>query len=189
MTTNRSMRSGNQIRYARTVGLTSAIGYGASISAGVGIYVLLGPLIRESNAGITAYAYFLTLLIAILIILTVAERVSVLPIQHGVYGLSRSATQLSLPFFTGWLMWGGLACLSGLLGWGIAVYAQILVNLFAPEEAMQIAWLAPAVTALAIGSILLSGQPDRQRYVVVVFIGAAFAAIAATRWTRDSESR
>jgi amino acid transporter len=62
---------------------------GASISVGLGVYILLGPLLLVAGQQSLGPPYLVMAIIAVPIILTYAERAGVTPGSGGAYNLAR----------------------------------------------------------------------------------------------------
>ena len=77
------------IRYSRYLGASTLVAMGSNISIGVGIYLLIGPILQIVGHK-TPMAYLLTLFFFIPIILTLAERMPIIRHAGGVYALTRA---------------------------------------------------------------------------------------------------
>ncbi len=134
------------IRYSRYLGVSTLVAMGANISVGVGIYLLIGPILKIIGQQ-TPMAYLLTLVFFIPIILTLAERAPIIRDAGGIYDLTRARESVRPGFINGWMLMGGLLGLGALLAFGVALYfnyflAQFFENL-------------PSTTILTIILVLL----------------------------------
>lgn len=105
------------IRSSRFIRLSTAIALGSLATVGLGVYLLVGPILRNLGQQ-TPFAYFLTVLFFAPVILVLAERAAIIRGRGGIFNLARSGDVVSLGYWTGWLLAFGYFCLAALYAWG-----------------------------------------------------------------------
>ncbi|MEA3337171.1 MAG: DUF389 domain-containing protein [Chloroflexota bacterium] len=135
-------------RFSRVLGLNRTIVLGASVSVGVGIYILLGLADQLAGRGSASVAYILMMIAALPIILTYAERAGVTP-GNGAYNLARLGGNLMLTFAAGWVLLAGYIALISLLAWGVGLQIDIITNEFF-EFGLPIKWVGAAAVLLVV---------------------------------------
>jgi len=162
------------VRFSRVLGLPWLVALGASVTVGLGVYTLLTLFVKNLGTGQVIAPYVGLGAVAIPIVLTLAERAAVVPGSGGLYRLARNSGTLWVGYFGGWLMLGGYAVLTALLGWGMALGVDLLlVELFG--LAIDVRWIAAGVLGLvAIASLQGIGAAWRTRaafvYASLVFL-------------------
>ena len=122
--------SENAIRFSRVLNLKQLVAMGSSLSVGVGVFILLGVFTRLAGAQSLITPYLVMAVAALPIVLTYSERLAVLPGSGGAYNLARTSKQVWLVYLVGWFLLGGFVALIALLGWGVALYLDLLLTLF-----------------------------------------------------------
>jgi amino acid transporter len=135
------------VRHSRVLRLSWIVALGASVSAGLGVYTLLGHYVRLAGGYSTAVSYLGLMAIALPMILTYAERAGVIPGGGGAYSLSRAGGRLGVTYATGWMLIAGYASLAALLGWGMALHLDLLLERFF-DLSIPLPWLAAALIGL-----------------------------------------
>ena len=77
------------IRSSRFIRLSTAIALGSLATVGLGVYLLVGPILRNLGQQ-TPFAYFLTVLFFAPVILVLAERAAIIRGRGGIFNLARS---------------------------------------------------------------------------------------------------
>jgi amino acid transporter len=85
MTENSPSQQRNAVRFSRVFTLPWLVSLGVSVSIGIGIFILSGPLIQITGASSLVFSYILFLIVAIPIIFTYAERSSLIRGGDGAY--------------------------------------------------------------------------------------------------------
>jgi uncharacterized hydrophobic protein (TIGR00271 family) len=132
------------VRYSRELGRRVLTTLGVSVSIGVLLYTLLGPLTTLAGGESLVQTFVLMGVISVLIVLTYSERIGVIPGSGGPYNLARMSRFLWLEFFTGWLLAGGYVSLGALLSYGASIYVDIILRQFLVFE-IELRWLSLAV--------------------------------------------
>ncbi|MDX1379460.1 MAG: amino acid permease, partial [Anaerolineales bacterium] len=97
--------------------LSTAIALGSLATVGLGVYLLVGPVLKNLGSQ-TLIAYVLTVIFFIPVILVLAERAAVIRGRGGLFNLARSGDIVWLSYWTGWLLLSGYFCLIALFAWG-----------------------------------------------------------------------
>jgi uncharacterized hydrophobic protein (TIGR00271 family) len=150
----------------------SVTALGASISVGLGVFVLLGQFSQVAGQQDLAAPYILLAIMAVPLILTYAERLGVTPGSGGAYNLARTSGLVWLTYGAGWFILGGYLCLIALLGWGAALHLDLIAGYFFGQQ-LDLIWLTVIVIGLAtLLSILgTSGNwKSRSTYVYLTLI-------------------
>lgn len=105
------------IRFSRFMRLPTAIALGSLATVGLGVYLLVDPILRNLGQQ-TPFAYVLTILFFTPMILVLAERSAVSRGRGGIFNLARSNDVVSFSYWTGWLLAFGYFCLAALYAWG-----------------------------------------------------------------------
>ena len=119
----------SSIRYSRYLGVSTLVAMGSNISVGVGIFLLIGPILQIMGYQ-TPMAYVLTLIFFLPIILTLAERMPAIRNAGGIYDLTRAQENVRRGFINGWMLLGGLLGLGALLALGTTQYVTYLLAQF-----------------------------------------------------------
>ena len=114
------------IRYSRYLGVSTLVAMGSNISLGVGLFLLIGPILQIMGYQ-TPAAYVLTLVFFIPIILTLTERMPIIRNAGGIYDLTRAQENVRRGFINGWMLLGGLLGLGAFLAVGAAEYVNYLL--------------------------------------------------------------
>lgn len=141
------------VRYSRTVTLSWAVALGASVTVGLGVFVLLGSLGPLAGRQL-APAYLLAVALFTPVALTYAERAVVTPGSGGPYSLARAGEANRRAYFAGWLLLGAYVVLAALLGWGAALHLNLSLARFLDLPIVS-SWLAPALVILVALNELL----------------------------------
>jgi len=130
------------------------VAMGVSVAIGLGVYTLPGPLVQVAGRQALGPPYLLMAVIAIPIILTFAERASVISGTGGPFNLARRSRYLWLTYGTGWLLLGGYPVVVALLGWGTALHLNLITH-YLFNLSLDLSQLAVIIIGLAaLNSIL-----------------------------------
>lgn len=178
---NADSNNSTVVRYSRVIGTPWAVALGLSVSVGLGLFTLLGVFAGVDSRSLVS-GYLLSALVALPFIATYLERALVVPGRQGVYSLARSSNVLLHRFMTGWLLLGGYAVLVALLGYGVSLYLELLLDRVLDLGISQVKVLTLLVVAVAAPLVLyLAGVRWRWRTLVVVLAAAFVALIALMR--------
>lgn len=157
------------VQISRVMRLPGLVALGASVSAGLGVYTLLGQYMQLSPSQ-AAGAYLLLVIVGLPIVLTYAERAAVIPGGGGAYNLAQAGELGWLAYISGWLLLGGFVSLIALLGWGGGLHLNlILKSLF--EQTADLPTLAVAIIGLMALNNLLGTSRTRQTRAVIITTG------------------
>jgi uncharacterized hydrophobic protein (TIGR00271 family) len=161
---------------------------GLSVSVGLGVFgVLTNSFQTISVPDALTTPYLLLAIVAIPIVLTLAERGAVVAGTGGVYSLVRHSGWLWQSYFTGWLLLGGHLVLSSLLGFSAALHLNLLFQqLFALS--LDLSLLATIIIGVTTLNMLLETSwtwSTRSKIIFtgVVFLGVLFLLKASNIWT------
>lgn len=175
------------VRYSRVLSLTGAIALGASVTVGLGVFVLLGTTTEVARVGTP---YGLLALAFLPVVLTFAERGLASPGGRGVFRLGGLGEPSWAIFAGDWLALGGYASLVAVLGWGVALFVNpLLQRLLAVTIDETLLALAVIILMTWISALGLHGsRRTRTRlvylsvFVLVIVIGWGwFAPVAMAR--------
>ncbi len=150
MSTKSTPRIPGAVRFSRAMRLRWIVAMGATISVGLGVFILLGPFVQLAGRQHVTTPYLLLIVIAIPLVLTFTERLAVIPGSGGIYNLGRTSGKVSITFATGWLLLGGYVVLIALLSWGVALHLNLLT-----ENLLKISLDLPQLTIVVIGLVAL----------------------------------
>lgn len=114
-----------RVRHIRVLGLFPAIAIGASVMVSLGVFILLGLTLDVAQKS-APYALFV--LVFLPVTLTYAERAIANTDGRGGIRLGRSGDPNWFTFAVDWLAFGGFASLVALIGWGVALYVNLLLQ-------------------------------------------------------------
>ena len=161
------------VRFSRVLGLHSAVALGASISVGLGVYVLLGLLVQVAGRQAVGAPYIFMALLALPIILTYAERAAVIPGSGGAYKLARVSGNVPLTFASGWLLLAGYASLAAILGWGVALHVNVLTE-YLFEVSLDLPLLAAAIIGIMALNSTLGSRGIRRSTRTYIYAALLF---------------
>jgi len=168
------------VRFSRVLRLPWLVALGASVTVGLGVYTLMTVFVENLGTGQVVGPYVGLGVVAIPIVLTLAERAAVIPGSGGLYRLAAYSGILWVGNFTGWLMLGGYAVLTALLGWGVALGVDLLLTeLFG--LAIDVRWIAAGVlvlVAIASPQGLRSNWRTRSAFIYAALV---FLIVLSTR--------
>jgi uncharacterized hydrophobic protein (TIGR00271 family) len=142
------------VRFSRVMRLRWVVALGASISVGLGVFTLLGQYAQLAGRQELVGPYLLMILMAVPLILTYAERGSVISGSGGAYNLARYSGSVWLSFGAGWLLLSGYASLMALLGWGMALHFNLITENFFDLSLDLIPLTAAVIGLTALYNIL-----------------------------------
>jgi uncharacterized hydrophobic protein (TIGR00271 family) len=130
--------------------LSTAVALGSLATVGLGVYLLVGQILRNLGQQ-TPFAYVLTVLFFAPVILVLAERAAVMRGRGGIFNLARSGDGVSLSYWTGWLLALGYFCLAGLFAWGAG---QVLSTGLLDYLGLEVDYRLPAALAVVLVALL-----------------------------------
>ena len=132
MTAKNSSQDGRSaVRFSRVLGLPWAMAIGMSVTIGIGVFVLLGMVLRVASER-TNLVYALVPLIYLPTILVFAERGLAYMEGNGAFQFDRARFPSSILFSNSWLSLGGFLGVTTLAAWGVAYHVnRALTSLFA----------------------------------------------------------
>jgi uncharacterized hydrophobic protein (TIGR00271 family) len=173
-------QSDGAVRFSRVLGLPWLVALGATLTVGIGVYDLLGEVRRFYGSASAAQPYLVLVVVALPVVLTLAERAAVMPGAGGIYNLARNSDRIGLTFAVGWLTVGGYVSLLALLGIGLALHLNLLVlQLFQLE--LEIGWLAAGAIAVISANSLLGTRVNWKARVALIFGGLAIVLLFSVR--------
>jgi amino acid permease len=153
---NTSLQS-NAVRYSRVFSLPWLVSLGVSVSVGIGIFILAGPINQFSGPSTLVLSYIFYAIVSIPIILTYAERSSLSQGGDGAYQIAKAREMPWSTFATGWVLIAGYIALTSLLAWGIVLLLNTALDIFLgktfPEH-----WIAIGIIGLAAANNLIERQ-------------------------------
>lgn len=168
------------VRFSRVLGVPWLVALGASVTVGLGVYTLLTISVQNLGSGQVIGPYVLLGVVAIPIVLTLAERAAVVPGSGGLYRLARNSGTLWVGYFGGWLMLGGYAVLAALLSWGMALGVDLLLIAYFDLD-VNVLWIASAILGL-VAIVGLQGMRSAWRTrAAFVYASLAFLAMFSVR--------
>lgn len=180
VTNSPSTATQRTIRFSRTVSLRRIIALGSSLTVGLGVFILIGFFLQQAGTQ-TPRAYLLALLLFLPIILTYAERAAVTPGTGGLFALARAGSLDWRTYATGWLLLGGHLALIALLGWGAALYLNIILERLL-NVSVELRWLAPGMVILVALNDLIGTQGTWRLRTLIVY-GTLLTLLGITVWT------
>ena len=168
------------VRFSRVLRLPWLVALGASVTVGLGVYTLMTVFVENLGTGQVVGPYIVLGVIAVPIVLTLAERAAVIPGSGGLYRLAAYSGILWVGNFAGWLMLGGYAVLTALLSWGMALG----VNLLATELfglTIDIRWIAAAVLGVVTIVGLQGVRSTWRTKAALVYASLVFLALLSSR--------
>ncbi|NOR90125.1 MAG: TIGR00341 family protein [Anaerolineales bacterium] len=156
MTSESDSATQASVRYSRVLTVRHAVVIGATITVGLGVFAILGLLNQSAGGESLVNTYLLAAVIAIPLILTLSERLGVIPGNYGIYNIARAEHNIDVAYATGWLLIGGYIALAAILSWGAALHVDILLQLFFPLP-IEIGWIGGCVLLL-VGVIRVIGR-------------------------------
>ncbi len=131
MTTNNSSHNSHTaVRHSRVLGLPSITAIGTSVTTGIGVFVLLGMVLRVSSER-TNLVYALVPLIYLPTILVFWERGLAYMGDNGAFQFERYGFSPFLLFSNSWLSLGGFLGVTILAAWGTAYhFSRALTSFF-----------------------------------------------------------
>jgi hypothetical protein len=132
MTANNSSQDGHSaVRFSRVLGLPWATAIGTSVTIGIGVFVLLGMVLRVASER-TNLVYALVPLIYLPTILVFAERSLAYLGGNGALHFERAGSPSLTSFSNSWLSLGGFLGVTTLAAWGVAYHVnRAISSLFA----------------------------------------------------------
>jgi uncharacterized hydrophobic protein (TIGR00271 family) len=177
----KSAESNSDVRFTRVLRLSTISASAASITAGLGVFVLLQPVLSRTGQH-APLVYLSALLVFAPIILTYAERSASIPGSGGVYNLARASESVWLTYQAGWVLLGGYVCLIALLSWSIARQLILGLQVILAVD-IDIRWVALGVLLVGAVSRWWRSQENWQRRTFIVFGGmAALGVILIGGW-------
>jgi len=168
------------VRFSRVLRLPWLVALGASVTVGLGVYTLLTVVVQNLGTGQVISPYIALGAIAVPIVLTLAERAAVIPGSGGLYRLAAHSGTLWVGYFAGWLMLGGYAMLTALLGWGVALGVDLLLNeLFG--LVIDVRWITAAVLGLVAIASLQGRRSTWRIKAAIVYAALVFLAVLSAR--------
>ena len=168
------------VRFSRVLRLPWLVALGASVTVGLGVYTLLTVIVENLGTGQVVGPYITLGVIAIPIVLTLAERAAVVPGSGGLYRLAANSGTLWIGNFAGWLMLGGYAVLAALLSWGMALGVDLLATeLF--DLTIDIRLIAAAVLGVVTIVSLRGVRSTWRTKAAFVYASLVFLAVLSTR--------
>lgn len=137
------------VRHSQVLGLFPTIAIGASLMVSLGIFIMLGLVLDVSHS---VSPYLLFALVYLPVALTYAERAMERSNGRGGIRMGRSSDPNWYTFSFDWLVFGGLASLVALLGWGLALYLNLLLG--------RLFQIVVAETYLALAAIVLMAMSN-----------------------------
>jgi amino acid transporter len=157
-TRNNGPQNGEQVTFARDLGLFDATMIGVGAMIGAGIFVLTG--IASGEAGPASLLSFaLNAVVTLLTAFAYAELASALPRAGGGYSFVRMAFPGGIGFISGWMLWFAYTVACSLYALGFAGYFWEFFHKYVP-------WFTEAVDG-AVGS-------GRAILVITVSVGSVF---------------
>lgn len=189
MASNPFKSSRNAVRFSRVMRLSWAIALGASVSVGLSVFTLLGTFLSLSAGRALVLPYLLLILIALPIILTLAERCGVTSGSTSPYRLAHASEYLGLTYVTGWVLMAGYIILSALLALGAATQLNILLQAFF-DEPFNLSWIAIGLISLLAINNLVGTRFNWRTIAGLVFFGLLIVgAISIQRiWSGQIQS-
>jgi uncharacterized hydrophobic protein (TIGR00271 family) len=118
--------------------------------------------------------------VALPLVLTLAERAAVSPGAGGIYNLARSSGRMALTFTVGWLTLGGYISLLALLGLGVAMHLNLLIGqLF--EQSLEVTWLAAGAIVVVSANSLLGTRVNWKARSAFIFAGLVIVLFFSIR--------
>lgn len=168
-----SSRSKAGVRFSRVLGLAGAVALGASVTVGLGVFILMSTTMPVAQSG---KPYALLALVFLPAVLTFTERALANPTGRGVFHLGRRSEPSWSIFAGDWLALGGYASLVAVLGWGIALFVNFfLQRLLAISIDETYLALAAIVLMTWFGSLGIHGS--RRTRTRLVYLSVVVLAI------------
>jgi uncharacterized hydrophobic protein (TIGR00271 family) len=169
-----------ELRYSRDMRLFRAVTLGLGAGLSVGIFLLLGPIIKLTGAR-EPLAYLVAGLFFLPVTLSLAELAAASG-PGGIYRLIQAAEHQLLSYLTGWALLGGGIALGGLLARGAANYLSALAaSLF--DVTLDSGWLSLVILLLLTINNLLGSRENRWWQNAIVVSGlATLLALSGWAW-------
>ncbi len=167
------------IDFSRTISLPRLVAIGSSSTMSLGIFVLMGTFLNQTGPQ-TPSAYLVAALIFLPLVLTYAERASVLGGSGGIFSLVRASGVTWRTYASGWLMLGGQLALIALLGIGAALYLNMSIERLIGLS-LDIHWLAPSLVILVAVNDLI-GTRGRWRLRLLIVYGSIAFLLVLSFW-------
>lgn len=161
------------VRFSRTLNLRLVTAMGASVTVGLGVYTLIFQVMRLSASDLAWQPFVVMMVLALPVLLTYAERASVIPGSGDVYDLVSRGEFLWPAFTSGWVLLGGYVSLIALLGWGTASFIETFLWLFF-QQTLDVSWLAIGVILLVTLNNLLGMSIFWRTRATFIFLGIGF---------------
>ncbi len=171
------------IRISPFMRLSTAVALGSLAAVGLGVYLLVGQTLRNLGQQ-TPFAYILTVLFFVPVILVLAERAAVMRGRGGIFNMARSRDVVSLSYWTGWLLAFGYFCLAALFAWGAG---QVLSTGLLDYLGLEVDYRLPAVIAVVLVALLRQIRRESAWNLKrgIIFGGILVALILTIRlWVR-----
>ena len=179
----------NAVRFSRFIRLSWATALGASVSVGVSLFILLGTFLSLSAGRPLTLPYLLLALIALPILLTIAERSGVTSGSTSPYRMARASESIWLTYATGWILIAGYIILSALLALGTASELNIILQAFV-EEPLDLSLIAVGVVALIAINNLVGTRFNLRTVTGLVAFGLAIVVVISLQrvWNGQIQS-
>jgi uncharacterized hydrophobic protein (TIGR00271 family) len=156
------------------------VALGATVSVGLGVFVLLGQFSLLAGRQTLILPYLLTFVFGLPLMLSYAERGSVISGSGGLYNLARPSGLVWLKYGVGWLLLGGYAGVIALFGWGVALHLNAFTVIFF-DGSVDLLYLTIAVLGLTALYNLIGTNWSWQTRSLFVFTAIILLALTTVR--------
>ena len=166
----RTYQRGSTVRYSRFMSLPRTIALGASITIGLGIFVLLGFVLDIAGTR-SPLSYGLLALVFIPVVLAYAERAVAYPRGRGIFRLGREDDPAWSAYAGDWVGIAGFAGVLALLGWGAAYHLDLLLQIFF-SSSIEVLYLGVGMVILALLYRAISSRGTWRTRMRLVYLSA-----------------
>jgi uncharacterized hydrophobic protein (TIGR00271 family) len=163
-------QSTHNVRYSRVLALPGALALGTCLGVAITVYSLLGELVLAAGKISLPVVFIITAMLALPIILTLAERVGVAPGRGGLYHLAQHTDNPLIMYATGLVQFTGYASLISMLAWGISLFVDLILQQYLSMQ-IQSNWIAAGVLLLFAIYHLIRGGSGWRTLALITTLG------------------